>query len=133
MKRTYRLYLRNGMYYVRFAVPKSIISLVGKRIIRYSLGTRDFNKALIGLNIESAAFDGFVEGLEQMRIEKDKLYLSDNDLQAFILARMEEVYTLYTRNRLGIKLQKFGYDKVKWIDADNDDRKTAWSNLTVFV
>ncbi|MBQ9270658.1 MAG: site-specific integrase [Alphaproteobacteria bacterium] len=129
MKRTYRLYLRNGMYYVRFIVPKSIISLVGKRIIRYSLGTRDFNKALIRLNIESAAFDGFVEGLEQMRIEKDKLYLSDNDLHAFILARMEDVYERYTHYRGGIVAKHFGYDAVKWFDADNDDRKTAWSKI----
>ena len=117
------------MYYVRFTVPKSIISLVGKRIIRYSLGTRDFNKALILLNIESAAFDGFIEGIEQMRIEKDKLYLSDNDLHAFILARMADVYERYTHYRGGIVAKHFGYDAVKWFDADSDDRKTAWNKI----
>ena len=43
-----------------------------------------------------------------MRIEKDKLYLSDNDLHAFILARMEDVYERYTHYRGGIVAKHFG-------------------------
>ena len=117
------------MYYVRFIIPKSMILLVGRKNIRYSLGTRDFNSALIQLKIESVAFDSFIEGIKLMHVEKNKLYLSDNDLQAFILARMKEVYTLYTKNMLGIKLHKFGYDAVKWLDIDNDTKKNAWEKI----
>ena len=64
MKRAYRLYLRNGMYYIRFTIPKSMILLVGRKNIRYSLGTRDFNSALIQLNMESVAFDSFIESTD---------------------------------------------------------------------
>ena len=127
-KKSYRLYNRDGVYYVRFSIPKKYQSILHKENIRYSLGTDNFNTASMMLIVETMAFDAFMERLgDDMKEEKNKLYLSDGDMEVFILKRMEEVYNIYTKSKRGIEHKKIPYEeRIRWLNPSITAKQENW-------
>ena len=127
MRQAYRLYKRNGIYYVRFVIPKNLkINFDKSSDIRYSLKTRDYETALTMLSLESSVYNHIIRSIITMREEKNKLYLSDNDLQTFILHRTNEVYMHCIKSKKGIKDLKFPYHRIKWLDLEKNDNAEDW-------
>lgn len=59
-----RLQKRNGIYYMRVAVPRHLQSLIGKREVCRSLGTRSYSEALQRLRLESPKIDQSIKEAE---------------------------------------------------------------------
>jgi hypothetical protein len=66
-----RLTIRKHTYYIRVSVPKSLIHLVKKKTILYSLKTKEYREALFRVRAESHKVD-LLDKIEenQTKIEK---------------------------------------------------------------
>ncbi len=65
-----RLHRRGARFYVRVRVPDDLRDIIGRREIKYSLGTADYREALERVRLASATIDGqFAEARRKATIE----------------------------------------------------------------
>lgn len=63
-----RLMLRKHTYYIRVQVPKSLIDIVKKKNIIYSLGTKNYQEALYRVREESYRVDLYLKHCERTKM-----------------------------------------------------------------
>lgn len=84
-----RLLRRNHTYYIRISIPRCLNNIVKSREIRYSLHTNDYFEALERLRRESYRADCLIRCI--MRIEKSCLLFDDNDIDAALMQRLDDI------------------------------------------
>lgn len=84
-----RLLRRNHTYYIRITIPRCLNNIVKSREIRYSLHTNDYFEALERLRRESYRADCLIRCI--MRIEKSCLLFDDNDIDAALMQRLDDI------------------------------------------
>lgn len=84
-----RLLRRNHTYYIRIPIPRCLNNIVKSREIRYSLHTNDYFEALERLRRESYRADCLIRCI--MRIEKSCLLFDDNDIDAALMQRLDDI------------------------------------------
>lgn len=84
-----RLLRRNHTYYIRITIPRCLNNIVKSREIRYSLRTNDYFEALERLRRESYRADCLIRCI--MRIEKSCLLFDDNDIDAALMQRLDDI------------------------------------------
>ncbi len=80
-----RLHKRGSRYYVRVRVPDDLRPILGRREIKYSLGTADYREALERVRLASATIDGqFAETRRKATIEPVTI-LSEFEAEQIVL------------------------------------------------
>ena len=120
-----RLMLRKHTYYIRVQVPKSLIDIVKKKNIIYSLNTKNYQEALYRVREESYRVDLYLKHCERTKMFVEngkKIFFNDDDYKHFLVSRWVFLLRELEKNEAKIKKGIVGYKDLSFYQpAQLDD------------
>lgn len=119
MPRHTRLMRRGSRYYVNAKVPKDVAPILGKHLIRYSLGTSDHRDALSRVRLESAKIDARFAEARRLATAGRATKLTDTEVEQIVLLWFSRCELTYQDSEVGAS-SRLGRDEVL-VELNTDD------------